>query len=57
LPKQMDETELEKIVTDTIKELSATPADFGKVMKAVMAKLNGQAEGNLVTKFVKENLK
>lgn len=57
LPKQMDEAEVVKIVSATIQELSATSADFGKVMKAVMAKTAGSADGSTVTKIVKEQLK
>lgn len=56
-PKQMDEAELTRIVSETIKELSANAADFGKVMKAVMAKTAGQADGSMVTRIVKEQLK
>ncbi len=57
LPQQMDETALRAIVKLTITELSATPADFGKVMKAVVGKVAGAADGNAISKLVKEELK
>ena len=57
LPAQMSEEDLKKIVADTIKEMSATPADFGKVMGAVMGKVKDKADGSLVSKAVKEMLK
>lgn len=57
LPKQLDETELAAIVKDTITGLKATAADFGKVMKEVVTKVKGQADGNAISKIVKEQLK
>ncbi len=49
LPKQLDATEVEKIVREVIAEIGATgPRDMGKVMKAVMPKVKGQADGKLV---------
>lgn len=53
LPKQLSEAEVKTIVTKTIAEVNASSkADFGKVMKAVMPKLKGQADGKLVNKIV-----
>ena len=57
LPAQMGEEEIKKIVSDTIKQMSATPADFGKVMGMVVGKTKGKADGALVSKVVKELLK
>lgn len=49
LPKQLDAAEVEKIVRETVAEIGATgPRDMGKVMKAVMPKVKGQADGKLV---------
>jgi uncharacterized protein len=57
LPKQIDEEELRRIVKDLISEEKASgPKDMGKVMKAVMARVKGQADGKLVSKIVKEML-
>ncbi|MBC1357700.1 GatB/YqeY domain-containing protein [Listeria booriae] len=57
LPKQLSEEEIAEIVKVTIEEVGATsPADFGKVMTAVMPKVKGKADGNAVNKFVKQYL-
>ncbi len=56
-PKGLTEPEVAKIVADTIASGHSPAADFGKVMKEVMAKVAGRADGSLVTKLVKENLK
>ena len=57
LPAQMSEEEIKKVVTDTIKQMNATPADFGKVMGIAMGKTKGKADGAVVSKVVKELLK
>ncbi len=57
LPKQLDEDEIKTLVQDTINETGASgPKEMGKVMKAVMAKARGLADGKTVNKFVKEML-
>lgn len=57
LPEQMGEEELKKIVQETIIEIGATTVqDTGNVMKAVMAKVKGKADGSLVSRLVKEKL-
>ena len=57
LPKQLTEEELKTIVADVIKEVDAkSAADMGKVMKAVMPKVNGLAANAMVSKTVKELL-
>ena len=57
LPAQLAPAELEKIVVDTIKELGAsTMKDMGAVMKAVTAKVAGQAEGSAVSQVVRAKL-
>ena len=57
LPAQMSQTEIEQVVSGVIAELKPTPKDFGKVMSAVMAKVKGQADGQLVSAAVKALLK
>jgi len=57
LPEQMNPEDLKKIVQETIAQMSATPADFGKVMGMVMGKVKGKADGNAVSAAVKELLK
>lgn len=54
LPAMMDETEVEKIVVDKISSME--DKSFGNVMKEVMQELNGQADGKVVSEFVKKHL-
>ncbi len=57
LPKQMTEDELKAIVQSVIAEIGAsTPADMGKVMKAVMPKVKGLAPNDMISKTVKQLL-
>ena len=57
LPEQMGEDEIRKNVVDSIKESGASGTqDLGKVMKVLMPKVKGKADGNLVNKIVKEEL-
>ena len=49
LPAQLSPEEVERIVRETVAEVGASsPKEMGKVMKAVMPKLKGQADGKLV---------
>ncbi len=57
MPAQMDASELEKIVAGVIQETGASGMkDMGGVMKAVMAKTAGRAEGSAVSEMVKRKL-
>ena len=56
LPKAMEESEVRAHVKAAISETSATVNDFGKVMKAVMVKVAGRADGSVISKIVKEEL-
>jgi uncharacterized protein YqeY len=58
LPAPIDVTGLERIVDQAVTELAASgPKDLGRVMKAVMPKLAGQAvDGKLVTEMVRRRL-
>lgn len=57
LPKQLDPEQLAKIVAETIEETGAKgKSDFGKVMKAIMPKLKGRADGKEVSKLVSQKL-
>lgn len=57
LPKQLSADELAAIVTQVIQETGATGMkEMGNVIKAVMAKVAGQAEGGAVSAVVKEKL-
>ena len=53
LPKQLSDEELQDIIKAAISECGATTkADAGKVMKAVMEKVKGRADGKLVNRLV-----
>ncbi len=55
LPQELSETELKKIIAETAKKLNAaSPSDFGKLMGAVMKQVDGQADGEKVSRLVKE---
>jgi uncharacterized protein YqeY len=57
LPKELTEQELNKVIDEVIKETAATGMkDMGKVMKEVMAKVAGQADGKLLSDLVKKRL-
>jgi len=57
MPEQMSEEEVGKIVEKVIADIGASSvADFGKVMGKMMAEVKGKADGNLVSKIVKEKL-
>ena len=57
LPTQLSEAETEALVTAAIEETGAkVPQDMGKVMKAVLAKAGGRADGKLVNELVRKKL-
>ena len=57
LPEQLDEGEIRSLVKAAIEETgAASPKDMGKVMKALMPKTKGKADGKLVNNIVKEML-
>ena len=57
LPAELDDSELDALVEDAIAETSAAgPQDMGKVMKAVMAKAEGRADGKRASTRVREAL-
>jgi len=57
LPEQLSDEEIEKIVKETIEEVGASSIkDMGKVMKAVMPKVKGRADGKKVNEMVKKFL-
>ena len=57
LPQQLSRAEIEKYVREAVQEVGATtPKDMGKVMKVLMPRLQGRADGKLVNTIVKEVL-
>jgi len=58
MPKQLTDDELMEIVKLAISESGAVSrADMGKVMKLVMEKAKGKADGKIVNQFVMQFLK
>lgn len=54
LPQQLSKAELQQIIQQSAAEIQATSAaDFGKLMKTVMPKVRGRADGSLVNQIVK----
>ena len=50
-PKMMDETEIKEVIQATLSELelsAPTAKDKGKIMKVLMPKVKGKADGKLV---------
>lgn len=57
LPEQLSEDDLNKLIAETITAVGASgPADMGKVMGALKAKVAGKADGALVSTLVKAAL-
>lgn len=57
LPQQMTEDEVRSAVQEAIAATGAsTPKDMGKVMKELMPKVKGRADGKLVNQIVRERL-
>ncbi|MGC8764285.1 MAG: GatB/YqeY domain-containing protein [Brevinematia bacterium] len=58
LPEMLSEEEIKQIVENVITELSATTSDIGRVMKEVMQRVKGRAEGakvkDMVTKLLQK---
>lgn len=54
-PKMMDESEISEVIDNVLKELGidkATPQDKGKIMKTLMPKVKGKADGKLVNEVL-----
>ncbi len=57
LPEQLTEEEIEAIVKETINEVGAkSMKDIGIIMKNVMPKVKGKADGGMVNKWVRKIL-
>ena len=57
LPQQLTREEIEVEARQVIDEVGASnPRDIGKVMKPLMARLKGRADGRLVNQVVRELL-
>ena len=57
LPQALTPAELEEVINQVIQETQAMgPKDQGKVMKTVMPKVTGRADGKAVSELVKQKL-
>ena len=57
LPSELDDSELESLVTQAIAESGASePKDMGGVMKLVMARAGGRVDGKRASAHVREAL-
>jgi len=57
LPQPLSQEEILKIIDQSIQEAQASSLkDMGKVMKLVMPKIGGKADGKLINQLVKERL-
>lgn len=57
LPSQLTDTQLEELIAQSANEISASsPKDMGRLMKSVMQKASGQADGSRVKQKVTEFL-
>jgi len=57
LPKQLTEDEIRSLALEVIKEVGASSLkDLGKVMKVIMPKVKGRADGKVVNRIVREIL-
>lgn len=57
LPEELNQEEIEALVRETIAEVGASSmADMGNVMKAIMPKVRGRADGGLVSQMVRKVL-
>jgi hypothetical protein len=57
LPQQLSKDEIFALVDEAIKETNALEMkDLGKVMKALMPKISGRADGKIVNQMVREKL-
>ena len=57
MPEQIDNKQLEIIVREVVQELNAkSQKDFGKCISVLIKKLKGQANGKLISEFLKKEL-
>lgn len=58
LPQPLSQEELRTVIAQTLAEVAAPrgPRDFGKVMRELMPKVKGRADGAAVSQIVREEL-
>jgi uncharacterized protein YqeY len=58
MPKQLSREDVEKLAREVIQETgAASPKDIGNVMKVLMPRVKGQADGKMVNAIVQEILR
>jgi len=57
LPRQLSREEIESLISEAVQEAEAVDMrDLGKVMKILMPKVSGRADGKTVNQMVRERL-
>jgi len=57
VPPELSKEEVQEIVRQAVSQVGAQgPADMGKVMKEVLARVQGQADGRMVSELVRQVL-
>ena len=57
MPEELDEAELRRLVDEAVAATgAASPKEMGQVMKALMPKVAGRADGKLLSTLVRERL-
>lgn len=56
LPKQLSRQEIEALVEEVITELTAQQLTIGELMRRLMPKIKGRADGRIVNQIVQEKL-
>ena len=57
LPKRMNENEVRKVVKQVIHQIGASSqSDIGKCIGILISKLDGKADGSLISKLVKDEI-
>ena len=57
LPEQISKDEVRKVVKEVIEQVGASsPADIGKCMGILISRLNGKADGKLISEIVRKEL-
>ncbi|MCP4373414.1 MAG: GatB/YqeY domain-containing protein, partial [Deltaproteobacteria bacterium] len=57
LPQQLSEEEINALIKEAIEEVGATSMkDMGKIMKYIMPKTQGRADGKMINQLVKKQL-
>lgn len=57
LPQQLSDDQVRSLIVEVMQEVGASsPSEFGKVMGLVMSKSQGAADGQVVSRILKEEL-